>query len=243
LVGAILLATQAAGRAGAGKVRALVPECGYTILQAAAPEAMCNTSGECNLEVIDRWETSKGIGIGPGLGTHPTTVEAFRQFLIKVDKPIVLDADALNILGEQPDLFKHVPKRSILTPHPKEFERMFGTTKDSFLRAELLRSKARTLGLIIVCKDRYSIIALPDGNCYYNTAGNAGLATGGSGDVLCGIITGLLAQGYEPEEATMLGVYLHASAGDIAAQATGMEALVAGHIVTHIGQAFLALNR
>jgi hydroxyethylthiazole kinase-like uncharacterized protein yjeF len=241
LIGAVLLATQAAGRAGAGKVRALVPECGYTVLQTAAPEAMCNTSGDQYLEAIEGWESAKGIGIGPGLGNNPQTVQAFRNFLNRVDRPIIMDADALNLLGEQKDLLKLVPKKSILTPHPKEFERMFGKTDDSFKRAELVRDKARELELIIVAKDRYTIVALPDGKCYYNIPGNAGLATGGSGDVLCGIITGLLAQGYEPEAVALLGVYLHAAAGDIAVRGMGMEALVAGHIVAHIGQAFLTL--
>ena len=241
LMGAILLATAAAGRAGAGKVRALIPECGYPVLQTAVPEAMCSTSGVRFLEKLDDWESVTGIGIGPGLGTEPTTATAFGKFLKAVDKPVVLDADALNLLAGNPDFLRLIPRQSILTPHPKEFGRIFGPTPDSFARAELVRQKAMEYQIIIVAKDRYTIIALPDGRCYYNTAGNAGLATGGSGDVLCGMITGLLAQGYTPEDAALLGVFLHATAADSAVKQMGMEALVAGDIIDYIGAAYLAL--
>ncbi len=243
LVGAALLAAQAAGRAGAGKVRALVPECGYAVLQTAAPEAMCQTSGAQFIEHIEGWESARGIGIGPGLGDQPATVAAVEAFLRAVTQPIVIDADALNILGSHPALLRQVPAQSILTPHPKELARLFGQTEDTYARADLVRLKAMELGLIIVAKDRYSMIALPDGRCYYNTIGNAGLATGGSGDVLCGMLAGLLAQGYAPADAAMLGVFLHASAGDEAVKSTGMEAMVAGDIVNHIGAAFLTLGR
>ncbi len=241
LIGAALLATQAAGRAGAGKVRALVPECGYGVIQGGAPEAMCRTSGERHLEAMEGWESAKGIGIGPGLGTEHATVMAYKAFLEKIDRPVVLDADALNILGEHPEWLQLVPKRSILTPHPKELERMFGKTDNSAARAELVREKAMEHELVIISKDRHTLTAFPDGRCFYNIYGNAGLATGGSGDVLCGILTGLLAQGYEPESAALLGVYLHAVAGDTAAAVTGMEALVAGDIVANIGRAYLTL--
>jgi NAD(P)H-hydrate epimerase len=242
MVGAILLAARAAGRAGAGKVRALVPGCGYSVVQTACPEAMCETSGERFLEQIGGWESSKGIGIGPGLGREPATVAAFEAFLSAVDQPVVIDADALNVIAEHPEFLRMVPKHSILTPHPKELERIFGQTADSYARVDLAREKAIEHDIIIVAKDRYTVVALPDGRCYYNTAGNAGLATGGSGDVLCGMLAGLLAQGYTPEDAALIGVYLHAAAGDSAVLKTGMEALVAGDIVDHIGAAFLTLG-
>jgi NAD(P)H-hydrate epimerase len=241
MMGAILLATAAAGRAGAGKVRALIPECGHGILQTAIPEAMCRTSGTRFLEEPDEWESADGIGIGPGLGTEPDTATAFESFLYDVEKPVVLDADALNLLEGRPELLGMIPRNSILTPHPKEFGRVFGATDDSYALAELARQKAMEHQIIIVSKNRYTLIALPDGRCYYNIAGNAGLATGGSGDVLCGIITGLLAQSYEPENAALLGVYLHATAGDAAAQQMGMEALVAGDILDYIGTAYRSL--
>ncbi len=241
LMGAILLATAAAGRAGAGKVRALIPACGYDILQTAAPEAMCGVGGDHFLQQLEGWESAKGIGVGPGMGTEPATAAAFGAFLMKIDRPVVLDADALNLLGKSPGLLRSIPRNSILTPHPKEFERIFGATANSYARADLMRQKAMEHQIIIVGKDRYTIIALPDGRCYYNLTGNAGLATGGSGDVLCGMITGLLAQDYQPEDAALLGVYLHGSAGDVAVKKMGLEALLAGDIVNHIGEAYLSL--
>jgi hydroxyethylthiazole kinase-like uncharacterized protein yjeF len=243
LVGAILLASRAAGRAGAGKVRALIPECGYTVLQTAAPEAMCKTSGQNFIEAIEGWESSKGIGIGPGLGTEDLTVAALKSFLSACKQPIVLDADALTIIGAHPELLHLIPPGSILTPHPKELERLFGKSSDSFTRADQARQQAMAHDIIIVSKDRHTIIALPDGRCFYNLNGNSGLATGGSGDVLCGILTGLLAQGYSSADAAMLGVYLHAAAGDAAVPFTGKEALVAGDLVAHIGAAYLSLAR
>jgi NAD(P)H-hydrate epimerase len=242
LMGAALLAAKAAGRAGAGKVRGLIPEFGYDIYQTGAPEAMCKTSGKATIEKIEGWESAQGIGIGPGLGTSDVTVRAFGEFLGQIERPIVLDADALNILAEHKEWLSHIPKRSILTPHPKELERMFGKTENSFERADMVRQLAMKHELVIIAKDARSIIALPDGRCFYNIWGNAGLATGGSGDVLLGIITGLLAQSYPPEDAALLSVYLHGRAGDFAAKDTGMEALIAGDIVTKIGSAFLELN-
>ena len=242
LVGALGLATMAASRAGAGKVRALVPEIGYTTIQVLAPEAMCRTSGQDFLEDLDGWQSAKGIGIGPGLGTEAVTAEALGRLLAECTQPIVLDADALNILGERQELLSKIPPHSILTPHPKEFERMFGVTPNTIQRAELARDEAMRLNLNIVLKDKHTMIATPGGACWYNLAGNAGLATGGSGDVLCGVITGLLASGYGPCEAAMLGVYLHSVAGDHAARQTGMEAVIAGDIVAQLGAAFLSLG-
>lgn len=242
LMGAALLAAKSAGRAGAGKVRGLIPEFGYDIYQSGAPEAMCKTSGKAAIEDIEGWESAQGIGIGPGLGTAEPTAAAFGKFLEQIDRPIVLDADALNMLGEHKEWIKRIPKRSILTPHPKELERMFGKTENTYARADMARLLAMRHELIIIAKDARSVIALPDGRCFYNIWGNAGLATGGSGDVLLGIITGLLAQAYEPEDAALLGAYLHGRAGDLAARETGLEALIAGDIVTKIGAAFLELN-
>jgi NAD(P)H-hydrate epimerase len=242
LMGAALLAAKAAGRAGAGKVRGLIPEYGYDIYQTGAPEAMCKTSGKAAIEAIEEWESAQGIGVGPGLGTADVTAAALGKFLEIVDRPIVLDADALNIIGQHKEWIRLIPKRSILTPHPKELERMFGKTANTYERAEMVRQLAGMHELVIVSKDAYSIIALPDGRCFYNTLGNAGLATGGSGDVLLGIITGLLAKGYGPEDAALLGVYLHAAAGDFAAAEIGIESMLAGDILLHIGKAYQSLQ-
>jgi hydroxyethylthiazole kinase-like uncharacterized protein yjeF len=242
LIGAIVLAGRSAGRAGAGKVRLLIPECGYTVAQTLAPETMCATSGTDFLSDFHGWEESRGIGIGPGLGKADSSLDAFKTFLKKIDRPIVVDADALNLLGVHPELMKDLPPRSILTPHPKELERLFGKVPDSFARAEQAREQAMAHEITIVAKDRFTLIALPDGRCYYNTAGNAGLATGGAGDVLLGVITGLLAQGYEPEDAAMLGVFLHATAADRALAEESKESLIAPDLERFLGAAFKELE-
>jgi NAD(P)H-hydrate epimerase len=242
MVGAVLLALRAAGRAGAGKVRALIPECGYEIIQSGAPEALCQTNGEDCLGHIAEWETATAIGVGPGIGTDAATAAALEHFLNSVDKPLVLDADALNLLAMHPELMGLVPPNSIITPHPKELERLFGKSSDSFERAELARQRAMQHQWLIVAKDHHTLIALPDGRAYYNTSGNAGLATAGSGDVLTGILTGLLAQGYTPESAALLGVWLHGYSADLAIHESSMEALVAGDLERYIGAAFRALS-
>ena len=154
---------------------------------------------------------------------------------------MVLDADALNLLSENPHWWKDVPKESILTPHPKEFERLFGKSENEFERNALQRKKAQEHGVFIVLKGANTAIACPDGACWFNTTGNPGMATGGSGDVLTGILTGLLAQGYPPQAASLLGVYLHGLAGDLAVLENSQEALVAGDIIHYLGEAWLAI--
>ena len=151
---------------------------------------------------------------------------------------MVIDADALNIIAENKELFKTIPANSIITPHPKEFERLFGKTENSIDRLELAKQKSKEYQIYIVLKGHYSFISTPDGAGYFNSTGNAGMATAGSGDVLTGIITGLLAQGYAPLEAVLLAVYLHGSAGDIAASKISMEAIIATDIVNCLGDAF-----
>jgi NAD(P)H-hydrate epimerase len=242
MMGAIMLATKAALRAGAGKVKALVPGCGYMAMQTALPEAMCQVSGVDMIEKIKAWEQATAIGIGPGIGTAPETMEAFGSFIESCTLPLVLDADALNILAQHPDMLNKIPAGSIMTPHPKEFERMFGKAPDSMMQLELARTQAMRYNIYIVLKGHHTVTITPEGDCWYNTTGNAGMATGGSGDVLCGIITGLLAQQYEPYAACVLGVYLHGLAGDLAAAATGQEALIAGDIIDWLGRAFLAVG-
>lgn len=242
MIGAITLATHAALRSGAGKVKALIPSCGYMVMQTALPEAMCVTSGEGCILKIETEETFAAIGVGPGIGTDPATVEAFTNFLENVKQPIVIDADALNILAKHNDLLSKIAPGSVLTPHPKEFERIFGPTPDSMTRVELARAQAMRYNISIVLKDHHTAVVTPEGACWYNLTGNAGMATGGSGDVLCGIISGLLAQGYEPEIAAIMGVYLHGLAGDLAAEALSQEAMIAGDIIDYLGRAFLLLK-
>lgn len=241
-IGAITLSSKAALHAGAGLVTALVPECGYNVLQTAAPEVMCLTSGVKYIEEINDWEKYKAIGIGPGLNTEPATARAFAAFIDECKAPIVIDADGLNLLARHNELMGKVPPESILTPHPKEFSRLFGDSIDSMMQLEHARTQAMRYNIFIVLKGHYTSIITPEGDCWYNLTGNAGMATGGTGDVLTGIITGLLAQGYSSQDAAVLGVYLHGLSGDLAAKEQSQEALVAGDIITYLGKAFLSMT-
>lgn len=243
-MGAAVLAARAALRSGLGLLTIHAPNCGYSILQTAVPEAMVLADAN-NMMITDvrvKPKDYKTIGIGPGMGTNQFTVNTLRRVLASCKSPVVLDADALNILSENKDLLKKLPKDSILTPHPKEFERLFGATKNEFERNELQRKKAAELDCYIILKGAHTAIACPDGKCFFNSTGNPGMATGGSGDVLTGMLTGLLAQGYLPLEAALLGVYLHGLAGDLAKMKMGEEALLAGDIIEHLGPAYSKLN-
>ncbi|RME05768.1 MAG: NAD(P)H-hydrate dehydratase, partial [Bacteroidetes bacterium] len=243
-VGAGILAARACLRSGAGLVTIHAPSCAYQILQIAFPEAMVMVDeGELFIRQ-SRFDFSRysAVGIGPGIGTADATALALRAMLEQADHPLVLDADALNLLAKHPEFWEHVPENSILTPHPKEFERLFGKTSDSFERNALQREMARKHKVFIVLKGAYTCTSTPEGICYFNSTGNPGMATGGSGDVLTGMLTGLLAQGYSPFETCVLGVYLHGLAGDLAAEELQQEALLASDIISHIGRAFLKLR-
>ena len=241
-MGAAVLASRACLRAGAGLVSVRVPRCGYDILQIAIPEVMVSADRhQYLLSLIPDLEGYAAIGVGCGLGQKKVTRKALLDLLKKADQPLVIDADALNILGKHPEWQRHIPKGSILTPHPKEFERLFGKTSNGFERNELQGKKAKELGIHIVLKGAHTCTAAPDGSCYFNSTGNPGMATAGSGDVLTGIITGILAQGYAPLEAALLGVYLHGLAGDLAAKEWGQEAMVAGDITERLGAAYKAV--
>lgn len=243
-MGAALLSAQAALRAGCGLVTMHVPRCGYEIAQIAFPEAMVQVDRHRQIwtETPDT-DRYNAIGVGPGVGTNGLTVQALEALLRQATCPLVLDADALNMLAANPELLALLPPGSLLTPHPKEFERLFGPTTDSFARWALLRDQARALGCYILLKGGNAAIATPDGRCYFSTVGNPGMATAGAGDVLTGVISGLLAQGYPPEHAMLLGVYLHGLAGDLAAQADQMESIIAADIIHHLGAAFRALRQ
>ena len=170
------------------------------------------------------------IGVGPGLGKATETVNALKQLIREVKMPMVLDADALNIISENKELLSILPENTVLTPHVKEFERLFGECKDKQQRVELQRDMAQRYKIIIVLKGARTTIMLPDGRCFVNTTGNPGMATAGSGDVLTGIILSLLAQRYTPEEAAIIGVFMHGRAGDKVAEKLGMEAMIASDI-------------
>ena len=243
-IGAAILSGRACLRSGVGLLTVHIPNCGYGVMQTALPEAMVMT--DFNSSFITKIEDSlskyKAIGIGPGIGTASETKIMLRQVFENFKWPVVLDADALNIIASQKDLFPLIPAGSVLTPHPREFERLFGETADDFDRVELALKKAKELNCVILLKGHYSLIASPGGNAFFNATGNAGMATGGSGDVLTGIITGLLAQNYSPVNAAILGAHLHGLAGDIAAAKLSKEAMIAGDIVDHLADAFLQLS-
>ncbi len=243
-IGAAILAARACLRSGAGLVTVHTPKCGYEILQIAIPEAMISVDQdqETVTKIYEDLSKYKAVAIGCGLGTSEPTAGALADLLKSANQPVVLDADALNLLAGHPNFFKLIPKNSILTPHPKEFERLFGETANSFERNELQRLKARELGVYLILKGAHTAIACPEGQCYFNSTGNPGMATGGSGDVLTGVLAGLLSQGYSPFESCLLGVYLHGLAGDLAAHDLQQEALLASDITDHLGKAFISLK-
>lgn len=242
-VGAAILASRGSLRAGAGLTTVHAPRCAYEILQISVPEAMVSIDRhQYYFSETPALEPYTAIGVGCGLDKKKTSREALFELLQKAGLPLVIDADALNILGKNQDWLPAIPKGSIVTPHPKEFERLFGPTADSFERHALQREKAMELGIHIVLKGAHTCIAAPSGDCYFNATGNPGMATGGSGDVLTGIITGLLAQRYSPLDAALLGVFIHGLAGDIAAAELEYESLVAGDIVRYLGTAFHRLR-
>ncbi|HTF18310.1 MAG TPA: NAD(P)H-hydrate dehydratase [Chryseolinea sp.] len=243
-IGAAVLAARSALRTGLGLLTVHVPRCGNTILQSSVPEAM--VSLDRNEEIFSSppaLEIYTALGIGPGLGRSNETAQALEFVLDHYRRPIVLDADALNILSERKELLNLVPEGSILTPHPKEFERLTGPSHDDFARLEALRNLAARTRCIVVLKGAYTAVADPSGAIHFNSTGNPGMATGGTGDVLTGIITGLLAQQYTPLDAARLGVYLHGLSGDLAAQELGMPSLIASDLTKFLPAAFLKLSR
>ena len=241
-MGAIALASKATLKTGAGLVTAFIPKCGYTILQTLIPEAMTITDVlEKNISKIVIDFTPSAIGIGPGLGRDKKTSEALKLFLKGIKKmPLVIDADAINSISEDKELLKLLPKHSILTPHPGELKRLIGKWKDDYHKIELAKKYSKKHQIILLIKGANTMIINGD-DLFVNLSGNPGMATAGSGDVLTGMITGLLSQGYSPLDATLFGAYLHGSAGDIAASYLGFEATVASDIIENIGNAYLEL--
>jgi len=241
--GAAALSASACIRSGAGLTTVMIPSDCNSILQIAVPEAM--TIPDAN---PDRWTTAPDptpfttIGVGPGIGTDPDSWLALESLLNTSLVPLVLDADALNLLSLNPGSLLQVPKNSILTPHPGEYKRLFGEDADDYSKLMRLKEMAETYQLVIVLKGAHTAVAGPDGSVWFNTTGNPGMATGGSGDVLTGLLTGLLAQGYDPFTAARFGVFLHGLAGDLAAADSGQEALRASDIVNFIGKAFLQIH-
>lgn len=242
--GAAVLAARACLRAGAGKVTVHTPRKNYGIMQVSVPEAVLQMDHEETYfsEAVDS-DNFDALGIGPGLGQLENTAIAFIAQLKRTQCPIVADADALNILANHRAWIPQLPKDIILTPHPKEFDRLSSVASNgSYERLQRAKDMAQNLHAYIILKGHYSALCLPDGHVVLNPTGNSGMATAGSGDVLTGIITGLLARGYQRRDACEVGMYLHGLAGDLAAKDLGKESLVASDIIRYLPKAFLTLS-
>lgn len=241
--GAAILCSRAALRAGAGLVTAYVAKVSRDVMQEAVPEVMTITAEE---EKFIGGHIPAGkfdaIGVGPGLGTTRETESSLKTLIGEQQVAMVWDADALNILSENKTWYAFLPPQIILTPHPGEFDRLTQKHTSGWERMQSQRTFAMKHGAVVVLKGAHTSVALPDGAVYFNSTGNPGMATAGSGDVLTGIITALLAQGHSPTHAAIAGVYLHGLAGDIAASVRGMESLIAGDIIENLGGAFRMIH-
>ncbi len=244
MAGAAVLAARACMRSGSGKLTVHTPRRNAYILQTAIPEAVLHTDREeTTFSEAVATDGFQAMAIGPGLGTTEQTGIAMIAQLRRAQCPVVADADALNILAAKHAWLQQLPKGIILTPHPKELERMEGQCTDSYERLTKARLLAERLQGYVILKGHHTAICMPDGHIAFNTTGNAGMATAGSGDVLTGILLGLLARGYQQREACLLGVYLHGLAGDLAARDLGEESLMASDIISYLPKAFLRLQK
>ena len=238
-MGAAVLGAKACLRSGVGLLTVHIPQRGETTLQTAVPEAMLSLDDDSDfVSVLPEVTAFNAIAIGPGLDTQTSSVIMLKELLESFRKPLLLDADTLNILASNPELIPLLPPASILTPHPKEFDRLFGACECGYERIQKARTKAMELSVCIVLKGAYTAICTPEGNVYFNPTGNPGMATAGSGDVLTGVILSLLAQGHEPETSAVIGVYLHGLAGDLATANASEESVIASDIIQMLGKAF-----
>ncbi len=230
-MGAALLCSSACAHTGAGLTTACIPQNGLTALNTSLSEVMAIVRAGIK-EMNIGWDKFSTVAIGPGLGKKSDALALLKEAFKNYDKPMVIDADALNLIAENPDLLRRIPKDSIITPHMKEFDRLFGDHASWWSRLETIRQKAKEYNINIVLKNQYTIIGTPDGNLYFNTTGNPAMASGGMGDVLTGVIAALLAQKYSPKEACILGTYLHGASGDDLAHNSAM--VLAGAVAKNI---------
>jgi ADP-dependent NAD(P)H-hydrate dehydratase len=241
-MGSICLSSKAAIKSGCGLVTAFIPKCGYDIVQIAVPEVMVLTDDQDScISKIHFDIVPDAIGIGPGLGQDVATQQGLYKFLKYNSIPLIIDADALNILALHPDWLSLLPTKTIVTPHVKELERLIGKWNSETELFEKAIAFSKKYQLIVVMKGAPTYIVFGD-LVYQNTTGNAALATAGSGDVLTGIITSLLAQSYEPINAALLGVYLHGLTANIALPETGYQSFIASDIISYVGKAYLSLG-
>ncbi len=236
--GAAVLAARAAIRSGTGLLTTQVPNAAYQVIQTAVPEAMCVADDHPHIiSSVADIEKFNAVAVGPGIGTDEQTARALKVLIQNTSVPMLLDADALNILSENLTWCGFLPKGSIFTPHPGEFDRLAGKTTDDHDRFEKAVELAHRFQVYVVLKGAYTAIVCPDGRCFFNSTGNPGMATGGSGDVLTGMILGFLAQNYSPLHSCIMAVYIHGRAGDLAANRKGYEGLIAGDIIEMIPKA------
>jgi hydroxyethylthiazole kinase-like uncharacterized protein yjeF len=240
-IGAVTLASRGALASGAGLVTAFVPKCGYQVLQSSFPEAMVITDvNDSYISNIDYFIEPTVIAFGIGVGLNNETVQAFESFLKKNKTSLVIDADGINILAKNAELLKLLPPNTVLTPHPKELERLIGTWDDDFDKLKKAKIFSNKYKVVLIIKGANTITIFED-KYYINSSGNPGLSTAGSGDVLTGIITGLISQGYDALSAAVFGVYLHGKSADIAVEDYGYQSLIASHIIEYLGASYLDL--
>lgn len=241
-MGATVLAARAALRSGIGLLTIHCPKCGTTILQTTVPEAMVNEDVELN-EISKIPITESTIGAGPGIGVSIKTCKAIAQLIENSTKPLLLDADAINIIAQNPELLNKLPPESVLTPHAGEFKRLVGVWRNDYEKLEKLSTLCREYQLNIVLKGAFSAVCDSEGTICFNPTGNPGMATGGSGDVLTGIVSSLMAQNLHPYSALMLGVYVHGLAGDMASTKKGRNGMIASDIIDHLFSAFNCIHQ
>jgi len=242
-MGAAVLASRACLRTGVGLLTTHIPIKGYDIMQISVPEAMVSVDTTSdNLSTLPDISQYTAIGIGPGLGLYNFTGLMMFQLLKAVNIPFVLDADAINLLAIHPEWLGLLPENTILTPHPGEFDRLAGPSKTGYERHLKQIDFSKKNKVIIVLKGAHSSITASDGKCWFNSTGNPGMATAGSGDVLTGIILSLLAQHYKPIDAALIGVYIHGLAGDLASADAGEESLISSDIINFVGKAFVKVK-
>ena len=237
-MGAAVIAAKACVRSGVGLVTLNIPFMERTTIQISVPEAMLNFREN----FIENIQSYSSIGIGPGIGKNSLEKKVLKEIIKCSDKPIVLDADALNIIADAKKILNKIPANSIITPHPKEFDRLFGNHTSTEERKKTAIKMAELLDIVIVLKGHQTFIT--DGiNNFLNTTGNSGLAKGGSGDALTGFITGLLAQQYSSINAALAGVYIHGLAADITLQNQTMESMIITDVIENFGEAFQQIKK
>lgn len=244
MMGAAVMCARAVMRSGAGLVTVHSARCGMNIVQTAMPEALFEPDKHDRyISDMRLHHQHQAVAVGPGIGTYAETMNALEGLFNNVQSPLVVDADALNCIAKRPALLTMLPQMSIITPHAGEFDRLFGESDSDEERLRKAIDKAQYYSIIIVLKGHHTAVVRPDGKVYFNSTGNAGMATAGSGDVLTGVIAAFLAQGYAPEHAAPLGVFLHGLAGDLAAERLGEYGMTATDIIDRMPYAIKSMMR